>query len=41
MILLAKAFYHLSHLKTVDIIRAMFVLPLEVKKRNSIIDLLQ
>lgn len=39
MTYLARAFYHLQQLKTVEIIRAMFLLPLEVKRRNSLIEL--
>ena len=39
MKMFATAFGFLSELKTVEIIRAMFVLPLELKKQRSIIDL--
>jgi len=41
MKMLARSFSYLSELKTVDIIKAMFVLPLEVRKQKSIIELQQ
>ena len=41
MKMLASAFGYLSQLKTVEIIKAMFVLPLELKKQKSLVTLRQ
>ena len=37
--LAARAFKHMESLKTADIIKAMFILPLEVKRQQQVIEL--
>jgi hypothetical protein len=41
ILLVARAFKHMESLKTADIIRAMFIMPLEVRRKSEHIQIVK